>query len=354
MEHNRENIQLGNQTYQDDEISLKELIEKGKALFTYFIGYKWVIIAVGLVGGGIGFGYAHFTKVVLYESKLTFTVEGANSGGGGAMLGLASQFGLNIGGSGNSGLFAGENLFALLKSNKIIQGSLLRPMDEIPQGNLLNYYLNMTEKESLKNGSLTYFPLGLERKSYSRSQDSLLAVITEGIKAEIKVSNEDKKVTISKLSVISSDEYFCWKMTNLLIEEASKLYLDLKVGKMRRSVEILQERVDSVQGILNGTMLSAAVEIDRSLGLVSQAPKVNSAKMQMKAQMLGILYGELTKNLEMTKFSLSQQEPIIEVIDPSVRPLNILGKGRIKSGIIGSVLACFLIIVWLSFKKFLN
>jgi hypothetical protein len=351
MEHNRENIESGNQTYQDEEISLKELIEKAKALFTYFMGYKWVIVAAGLLGGGIGFGYAHFTKEVLYESKLTFTVEGASSGGGGAMLGLASQFGLNIGGSGNSGLFAGENLFALLKSNKIIQGSLLRTMDEIPQGNLLNYYLNMTKKESLKNGSITYFPLELERKSFTRSQDSLLAVITEGLKVDIKVSNEDKKVTISQLSVTSENEYFSWKMTNLLIEEASKLYLDLKVGKMRRSVEILQERVDSVQRILNGTMLSAAVEMDRSLGLVSQAPKVNSAKMQMNAQMLGILYGELTKNLEMTKFSLSQQEPIFEIIDPSIRPLNKIGKGRVKAGFIGGFIAEFIILLILFLRS---
>jgi len=79
MEHNRENIQEGNQSYQDDEISLKELIEKGKALFSYFMGYKWIIVVAGLLGGGLGFGYAHFTKEVLYESKLTFTVEGANS-----------------------------------------------------------------------------------------------------------------------------------------------------------------------------------------------------------------------------------------------------------------------------------
>jgi len=354
MEHNRENIPLGNQIYQDEEISLKELIEKAKALFTYFMGYKWVIVAAGLLGGGIGFGYAHFTKEVLYESKLTFTVEGASSGGGGAMLGLASQFGLNIGGSGNSSLFAGENLYALLKSNKIIQGSLLRPIDEIPQGNLLNYYLSMTKKELLKDGSLTYFPLELEKKDYTRSQDSLLAIITKGLKVDIKVSNEDKKVTISQLSVISSDEYFCWKLTNLLIEEASKLYLDLKVGKMKRSVEILQQRVDSVQRILNGTMLSAAVEMDRSLGLVSQAPKVNSAKMQMNAQMLGILYGELTKNLEMTKFSLSQQEPLIEVIDPSVRPLNKIGKGMVKAGVIGGFISGFIILFYLFVRRFFS
>jgi hypothetical protein len=354
MEHNRENIEPGNQTYQDDEISLKELIEKGKVLFSYFMGYKWVIVAAGLLGGGLGFGYAHFTKEVLYESKLTFTVEGANSGGSGAMLGLASQFGLNVGGSGSSGLFVGENLYALLKSNKIIQGCLLRPIDEIPQGNLLNYYLNITKKESLKDGSLTYFPLELERKSYTRSQDSLIAVVTEGIKSNIKVSNENKNLTISQLSVISTDEYFCWKMTNFLIEEASKLYLDLKVGKMNRSVELLQQRVDSVQRMLNGSMLSAAVELDRTLGLVSQAPKVNSAKMQMNAQMLSILYGELTKNLEMTKYSITQQEPIIEIIDPSVRPLTKTEIERVKFGIIGGFVLVSITLSWLFLRKFIR
>ena len=74
MEHNREIIEPGNQSYQEDEISIKELIEKGKALFNYFMGYKWVIIAAGLLGGGIGFGYAHFFNVVEYESKLTFAI----------------------------------------------------------------------------------------------------------------------------------------------------------------------------------------------------------------------------------------------------------------------------------------
>jgi hypothetical protein len=354
MEHNKEHIEPIYQTQQDDEISLKELIEKGKALFTYFMGYKWVIASVGLFGGILGFGYAHFTKEILYESKLTFTVDGANSGGGGAMLGLASQFGLNIGGAGTSSLFAGQNLYAFLKSNKIIQGSLLRPLDEIPQGNLLNYYLSVTKKESLKDGILTYFPLELERKSYSRSQDSLLAVITEEIKDDIQASNEDKKVSISQLSVISSDEYFSWKLTNFLIEEASKLYLDLKVGKMKRSLEIQQQRIDSVQRMLNSSMVSAAVEMDRGLGLVTQAPKVNSAKLQMNAQMLGILYGELTKSLEMTKYSLSQQEPIIEIIDPTIRPLTKIGKRRVTYGIFGFLIACILILFYLSVNRSLS
>jgi hypothetical protein len=70
--------------------------------------------------------------------------------------------------------------------------------------------------------------------------------------------------------------------------------------------------------------------------------------------MLGILYGELTKNLEMTKFSLSQQEPLIEIIDPSVRPLNKTGKGRVKSGFFWGLISSFSILFYLSIKKLIS
>jgi hypothetical protein len=92
MEHNRENIEQGNQSYQDDEISLKELIDKVKALFIYFMGYKWVIVAAGILGGGLGFGYAHFFNVVEYESKLTFTIEEKTGGSRLIVIALPSIF----------------------------------------------------------------------------------------------------------------------------------------------------------------------------------------------------------------------------------------------------------------------
>jgi hypothetical protein len=98
-------------------------------------------------------------------------------------------------------------------------------------------------------------------------------------------------------------------------------------------------------------MLSAAFEMDRNLGLVSQAPKVNSDKMQMNTQMLSVLYGELTKNLEMTRFSLSQQEPIFEIIDPTLRPLIKIGKGRTKAGLIGGFIAEFIILLILFLRS---
>ena len=135
---------------EEDEISLKELIQKVKELFQYFWTFRFWIVLIGLTGGGLGFAYAHFFKEVQYTSKLTFAIE-EKSGGGGSLLGLASQFGVDLGGGGGGSLFSSTNLTSLLKSNRIIQGALLKPIPELKEGNLLNLYLTINQKESLKN-----------------------------------------------------------------------------------------------------------------------------------------------------------------------------------------------------------
>jgi hypothetical protein len=351
MEHNRENIPPGNQTYQDDEISLKELIEKGKALFSYFMGYKWVIIAAGLMGGGMGFGYAHFYNVVEYESKLTFAIE-EKSGGGGSLLGLASQFGVDLGGGGG-GLFTSDNLLLLFKSNRIIQGALLRPLPELKEGNLYNYYLTTYYKEALIDKKIDLLPINLERDSFSRVQDSLLKRVSLNISQIVTISIKDKKASFIDITVKDQSELFAFWLNKLLVEEATQLYIELKVGKMQRSVNLLQGKVDSVQRVLDGTMRSAATGMDQSMGLVSNAPRVGTAKKQMEAQMLGTLFGELTKNLELTKLTLEREEPTIQIVDSPTMPLEKFGKGRVKSGVLGGFLLGFITLGWLFLRKML-
>jgi hypothetical protein len=351
MEHNRENTEPGNQSYQEDEISLSELIEKGKALFTYFMGYKWVIVAAGLFGGGIGFGYAHFYNVVEYESKLTFAIE-EKTGSGGSLLGLASQFGLDLGGGG--GMFTSDNLLLLFKSNRIIQGALLRPLPEVKEGNLYNHYLTLYYKEAIVENKIDLLPLDLDREKFSRGQDSLLKTVSLNISEIVTIAKKDKKAPFIDINVRDQSELFAFWMNKLLVEEATQLYIELKVGKMQRSVKLLQSKVDSVQRVLVGSMRSAATGMDQSMGLVSSASRVGTAKKQMEAQMLGTLFGELTKNLELTRFTLEREEPTIQIIDAPTMPLERFGKGRVKFGVIGGFLLGFITLGWLFLRKFLE
>ena len=85
----------------NDEISLKELVLKIKEWYQFLLT-KWkLIVLAGIIGGLIGFTYAFFQKPT-YKALLTFALEEEKSGGGGlgGALGLASQFGIDLGSSG--------------------------------------------------------------------------------------------------------------------------------------------------------------------------------------------------------------------------------------------------------------
>jgi hypothetical protein len=338
---------------EDDEFSLKESIQKVKELFQYFWTFRFWIVLIGLTGGALGFAYAHFNNTVLYTSKLTFAIE-EKGGGGGSLLGLASQFGLDLGGGGGGGLFTSDNLLQLLKSNRIIQGALLKPLPALEEGNLLNFYLTINFKEALSKNKVSFISSELPRLNFTREQDSLVAVISGILSNSIEIAKRDKKASLIDITIVNPSEKFAFLFNHLLIQEATDLYIELKVGKMKRSLKVLQSRVDSVQRVLDGTMRSAAVNMDQSLGIVSMAPLVSTTKKQLEVQMLGTLFGELTKNLELTKFTLEREEPVIQIVDSPTMPLLKEGKGRVKSAVIGGFLAVFLLLGFLFGKRFLE
>ena len=144
--------------------------------------------------------FAHFFKEVQYTSKLTFAIE-EKSGGGGSLLGLASQFGVDLGGGGG-GLFTSDNLLLLLKSNRIIQGALLKPVPELKEENLLNLYLSVHFKDALENNKVSFISSELPRTEFSREQDSIVAFIAENLSKEVEIAKRDKKASLIDITIV--------------------------------------------------------------------------------------------------------------------------------------------------------
>ena len=107
--------ELQQQAPASDEISLKELILKGKDWFSYLWGYKWRILIAGLLGGALGFVYSKYFAKPTYTSVVSFTLEQKSGGGAGALGGLASSLGLgDLPTGSSSGMFGGENVLYLM------------------------------------------------------------------------------------------------------------------------------------------------------------------------------------------------------------------------------------------------
>lgn len=338
-----------------DEISLKEIILSIKDWFLFLFS-KWIyILLVGLTGAIIGLTFAYFSKVA-FTAELTFALEEKNGSASG-LGNLASEFGFNIGG-GNSGAFAGDNIMELMKSQFLIEKTLLsEPIINNKKILLINYYTSLgKKKEGDKNnlGPKVKFD-NTNRELFTRAQDSVLGKIARGIKdGNLSVFKVDKKLNLITVRVNSLNEMFSKLFCEYLVKNVSQFYVDTKTANSKKNVVLLENRVDSVKIELDNAMYGRAAFSDQNQGLIRQRAAVPKLKQELRVQMLSNLYAELIKNLEFSRLSLMREEPLIQIIDTPKYPLKIQKLGKTKAVILGGMISTLIAVFFFFFKELIR
>ncbi|RYJ50850.1 lipopolysaccharide biosynthesis protein [Flavobacterium petrolei] len=346
---------------QNDEISLKELIEKGREWFSYLLSQWKVIVLAGIVGAGLGLAYS-FSKKPVYTASLSFALEDEKGGGGlGSALGLASSLGLDLGGGGGS-IFTGSNLTELFKSRAMVEQTLLSPV--VVDGktiSLAEMYIQNQEwrdkwNDKPKFKAIQFLP-DTKRKYFTRVHDSILGVMYQNLsKNGLVIGQKDKKISIITIEVSSSNELFSKYFTEALVKEVSDFYVTTKSKKAHINMDILERQTDSIRRELNGAITGVAVANDNTFGLnpamnVRRAP---SARRQVDVQANTAILTELIKQTELAKVTVRKETPLIQVIDQPILPLKKEKFGKAKGIVIGGVLAVFFIIIVLLVRRILK
>jgi uncharacterized protein involved in exopolysaccharide biosynthesis len=336
-------------TDSSDEISLAELWLKVKSVVAYLWGYKFLIVAVGLLFGAGGYFKVKLAKPS-YTASLTFALE--QGGGGGGLSGLASQFGFSMG-AGAEGL-GGDNLLSLMKSRRIVQDVLLSPIYVNGDSLLLvNQYVAAEPKLKAKWDSLGLYPMDAA-KCCDPKQDSALGVVVKSVSENsLAVSKVDKKLSFVTVSYTGTDPVFTGAFVELLTANSTEFYVQTKMANSTANIAKLEQRVDSVSAELQAAMVGYASAQDQNSFTVQSTAKVPSVQKQMKVTMLTTLYGELVKNLELSKTMAAREEPLITVIDRPHYPLRVR-ESKLKSAAIGGVLGVFLTLVFLGARAFIK
>lgn len=341
-------------TVLQDEITLKDLILKGKEWFSYLLK-KWKIILLAtLIGGIFGILYAYFKKPI-YTASLTFAIEDSQSSGGlGSALGLAGSLGLDLGGSGG-GVFEGANLTELFKSRSMVEKTLLSP---IAIGNdtisLAEMYVRTTHWREQWEGkseleSITFEPTA-QRTAFSRTKDSLLGVMYHNLSENnLTVGQRDKKIAIIAIDVKAPDELFAKYFTESLVKNVSDFYKATKSKKARDNMDILQKQTDSVRSELNKAIAGVAIANDNTFNLnpALNIKRTPSAKRQVDVQANTAILTELVKQGELAKVAVRKETPLIQVIDRPILPLEKEDVSFIKGFILGSFLTTIFVILYL-------
>jgi uncharacterized protein involved in exopolysaccharide biosynthesis len=351
--------QNNSEQFDNDEISLKELVLKIKEWYQFLLT-KWrLIILAGIIGGLIGFTYAYFQKPT-YKAVLTFAMEEEKSGGGGlgGALGLASQFGIDLGSSGG-GAFSGANLIELMKSRKLVEKTLLSPIEVDGKAqSLVEYYLafneikkDWDEKPLLKNVS---FPIDADRTKFTLQQNSILKNLAAGlIKTDLVISQKDKKVSILSIEMNSTNEQFAKVFCETIAKETSEYYVEIKSKKSKMNVDILQHQADSIRAELNSAITGVAAAADNVFNLNSamNVRRTPSARRQVDVQANTAILTQLVGNLELAKVTLRKETPLLQIIDRPSFPLEKEKVGKLKSLVLGGFLAGFLTVLYLVFTS---
>jgi uncharacterized protein involved in exopolysaccharide biosynthesis len=346
------------QQIDDDEISLKELIQKIQEWIAYLKTQWKLIIGIAALGGIIGFVYASFQKPN-YLATTTFVLEEDKGGGGlGGAMGLASSFGFDLGGGGG-GLFTSSNIIELMKSRLVVEKTLLNPVQVSGKEiSLADYYIQINElkegwskKPALANIN---FPINADRTKFSLVQDSILQIISEELtKENLTILQKDKKVSIISLTVKTESELFSKLFCEQLLKETSDFYIETKSKKSRLNVDILQHQADSIRAELNSAITGVATASDNvyNLNPALNVKRTPSTRRQVDVQANTAILTQLVAQLELSKVSLRKETPLVQLIDRPILPLEKDKVGRFKSLVLGGFLAGFLTVLYLVFGQ---
>ena len=133
-----------------------------------------------------------------------------------------------------------------------------------------------------------------------------------------------------------------------LINEMSKMYISHQTAQANNTLDFLQDRADSVFVELELAEQEFARVKDINQRIIKASGRLKEMQLMRRVEVLNAMYLELVKNLELSKITLLNRTPIINIIDEPIiplaenRPSNLLG--ALAGGFLGFILSfCYLI-----------
>lgn len=328
-----------------------------KKLGKYLWNKKWIIFITCFLGAVLGLTIS-FSKKTKYTAELSFVVQEKEKNVSGGLAGIASQFGLSIGGSSN--VFDGDNMVKLLPSQRMIEETLLTPVYDLKeQKTLAQYYIEFTGMQKIfsKNENVNIrnisYPLKADRKKFTREQDSILHNISDFFSKEpLVVKKIDKKLSIISVSFTSTDEVFSKCFADNLLKNVTYFYIDTKTSLSKKNLTVMQHIADSIYNQYNNALYKHASSLDHNLNSIRQTTAIPAVRAQTNVAMLGSVYTEISKNIELMKLDMARETPLIQVIDYPIYPLKKDKLGKIKTTMLGGFASGFLIILCLLFNYY--
>ncbi|MDA8956326.1 hypothetical protein N9H19_01740 [Flavobacteriales bacterium] len=291
------------------------------------------------------FGYllAHFDTET-YDAEVTFVIENNEASSPlGGLGGLASQFGVDVGG-GSSNAFSQGNIEELVLSRRLIEDALMTSaVVNGTEDKLIHHFISISElNESLEESSLSDFRFPEDKEMFTFIHDSIIGIAYSIISSSNVFIDFKNETNIMSLKVRSENEDFSLKLVESLITKLDRFYISVQTAKSQLNLNFISNRADSVLTELQTAELMYADYKDSNFGVKKSKGFLQELRLQRKVQILNVMYSEIVKNLELSKFTSLNQKPLISIIDNPKLPLKSNLKSKPKYFILFAILGFFL------------
>ena len=284
---------------------------------------KFKFLLFFVIGGVVGFSYAHFLKKVQYLSRLTFVIDrpSVNS----EEEHLLHYSGVNTTGNPSSKLLNGDNLRIILQSDMIIKGALLSPIIALKGRNLLS----LLGKESL-------IPLSATAK------DSLTNMTIKKLKkSHLLVGKLEEMGSIYFIEMHHDQPLFCYYFPEKLMESLLKFYETEKSMELERYITMLRRQWVNIKAEIKNAQMVWYAKKNRSRKLVFFEDQFLLEKLEKNIEEAQLKLKINEEILDIAVYQQSRKSSFIHLIDIPVLPLEFKGKKRWKHAVIIGFLFLF-------------
>lgn len=309
----------------------------------------WVILFSFL--GGLGGYLSGYLSKPIYTARIKFVVQEAEKSSSlSSYAGIASQFGISMP-EGSSDLFKSENIIELIKSNLIIDKTLLTPVIINGHTALLGDMYLVSNTISIMTPDHKKF--GFSTTTNKRFRDSVLTVIEASIvRKDLLEAKIDNNVTIRLASFSSRNEIFAKLFLETLMKNVGDYYVSTKTERALLNVLSLQKQTDSVKRLLYSSLTKSAISSGYLLNMntARQVGQVSLQRDKIDLQIQTSTYVELVKNLEIAKLTLLKETPLFQIIDSPRFPLEKSVLRKAVTALVGLLLGFLISLFFLARK----
>lgn len=338
--------------YQDDEITLKELILKLREFSRELWNKRLSIVLISLLVAGLFWVRAYLSETT-YSAGISFMV----TENGSSEQGLNSPYG-------DLEFIQIENnkITELARSGRIIhkvllQKAVINSRNDYLANHLINIYGLQKEwseeplVEEYKNLHLKdfYFTRDVVQE-FSQKELRALSIIQQlvagnnllGEKGITTISFDDDS-DLFRLNVESLEESLSMKLIESIYEELKSFYVDETIGRPKRTYSLLAIQTDSLFIQLSNKERLLAKEKDRNRAYTSTTSSIYINKLAREVSLLDQEYSESIRNQKKIELLLSQETPDFLIIDRTFFPVENAPskvKGLIFGSLLGGLFAC--------------